>query len=542
MSDDDANRNRDLEDDDNNDEEIRIGHEENCQVSDKNEVRGMLETSSFGSSFGSLDGIVEKKMSSDAIESAASSSTSSVMNMDILHWAGKIDAPASMSLATQSSTESTTSNSDPDKGKKLKRVFSDVTVISNVLQSAEESAKAVLNDDDNSNNSDNEEEDDDDDDEGEGEGLLKSKNTKESKDSSSRPNVREHSKAQREKRKGNICGLEQQARELTNDLNNMNCKFIAALETCRGRRQRQHHMIVTFLKLWIHDDNDGGNDVSNIVPKGTSIGFAARQSQWAALFSKPENMLRSRSGSGGGQSQVTADIASSLQQPISMMLPGTFSRFAPPMNASSYQSSSSSAPSQQTVSQSDLESPTSSSAGRVHLSFNPQEAGAGTKSRRVLSSLSHIIADSTSLAVMCQNISAFGPVQICHFMLGIDVPMEDFVSEDLIAVAPFYIYSKNATMCGGKFEIDLKGSSIYHLCLSLKDSSLHDYYPLCFFTKLDVVLYCTILFVCVVLCCFVYSGYLHCEFSSLGFIEKVELSYDDWHLTEQVGSASELYT
>ena len=126
MSDDDANRNRDLEDDDNNDEEIRIGHEENCQVSDKNEVRGMLETSSFGSSFGSLDGIVEKKMSSDAIESAASSSTSSVMNMDILHWAGKIDAPASMSLATQSSTESTTSNSDPDKGKKLKRVFSDL--------------------------------------------------------------------------------------------------------------------------------------------------------------------------------------------------------------------------------------------------------------------------------------------------------------------------------------------------------------------------------------------------------------------------------
>jgi hypothetical protein len=419
------------------------------------------------SSFSSLDGIAspsDKKNAAQGGNSSSSSSSSSTSasasssNIDILHWAGKMNPEKSDSTSLSSVTASmktTASNSDPEEGKKLKRAFSDMNVVTNKPpQSTEESGNVIcsLANEGNESNSDNEGDD-------HNENNDDGNDSKGKKGGSSvRPNVREHSKAQREKRKGNISGLEKQAKELTDDLNDMNCQFISALETCRAQRQRQHRVIVSFLKLWMNDQSantdSGGNGESSVLadissqPIGNIIGFEARQAKWAALFSNPTGLLNSRPTFGGAnRCSAGADVACPPCHSVSMRLPCTFSRFAPPMTSSAYATSSSSPSS----------SSSSSSKELKHISFDPEESGTGTKASRTLSSLEHIIADSTSLAVMCQNISEFGPVQICHFMLGIDVPMEDFISKDLIAIAPFYIYSKNATMCGGKFEIDLKG-------------------------------------------------------------------------------------
>jgi len=394
------------------------------------------------------------------------SNNSSANNMGILHWAGKIDSEAMTSSLATASTESP--QTELDNSMTRKRSFSDIDENVGSHQPSQSVQDAFnMSKDGNSSNSDND---------GDNDEEVENTSEKPKKGASSRPNVREHSKAQREKRKGNITGLEQQARELTVDLNNMNCQFIASLESCRARRHQQHRMAEAFLKLWINDVNaksEGGTDF-NHHPSGNIIGYEARKAKWCALFSNTENPDIYQGNSPRSRTALSSTSSSTapLDLPIQMILPSTFSRFSPPMSLRSYPQ---------------IESSTkNSSEKRVHVSFSPeQNFGSGTKTSRYMQSLSDIIADSTCIAVMCQNISEFGPVQICHFMLGIDVPLDGFISEDLIAVAPFYLYSKNATMCGGNFEIDIK-------------------------------------------------GYFRCEFSERGLITKIELNYDDFHLTEQL--------
>ena len=389
-------------------------------------------------------------------------------SVGILQWANKVDGSA-MTLApsTAPAQRTSTPTKSGSMGKK-KRSFSDVNLSSSNVDSAAALASIdALNVKEEDNNLDSGDDENDYDD-GDGDGGTGNNR----KGSSARPNVREHSKAQREKRKGNISGLEQQARELTVDLNNMNCQFIAALESCRSRRQQQHRFVESLLKLWVGDESSGnnGND-TNRNPSVNNRGYEARQAKWAELFNSSGYPVYVEGVEGKNRSGTV-----NLGSPITMILPNTISRFSPPMSQRSY---STGVPLASNSNVNENPQP-------VQISFTvDHQYSTGTKASRHLMSIADIIADSTSLAVMCQNISEFGPVQICHFMLGIDVPLDGFISEDLIAIAPFYLYSKNATMCGGKFEIDIKGS-------------------------------------------------LHCEFSGAGLISKIELNYDDWHLTEQL--------
>ena len=78
--------------------------------------------------------------------------------------------------------------------------------------------------------------------------------------------------------------------------------------------------------------------------------------------------------------------------------------------------------------------------------------------RRVMKGVSEIIADAISISVMCLIISNHGLVPISKFQLHVDVPLTNFIVEDDAAMADFNIYSKNATLCGGKYEIHLNGN------------------------------------------------------------------------------------
>ena len=371
------------------------------------------KTVNSNSSYGSLDIAMPQPNhipnSDDKVESVCSSSF-----MDEMHWPG--DMNISSSTLQHGIRQETLESGDVALGKK-KRSFSDTQPVQQFgSTSVMTDAQRMLSDDDDSG--------DDMDDVKNDDGTMGGKSRK----SSSRPNVREHSKAQREKRKGNISGLERQAHELTADLNSMNSQFISALEVCRSRRNEQHRVIVSFLKLWINDERSNvdarsgsGGSFMGQQPIRCNMSHGERLAKWAAFFADgfaPDNT--------GG---LPLDLS------VSMILPCTFSRFSPPMSANSY----------------------CSKAEESSFRYSFYGKYGGTRTPRILSTLDQIVADSTSLAVMCQNISEFGSVQICQFMMGIDVPLEDFISEELVAVAPFYLYSKNATMCGGTFEIDLKG-------------------------------------------------------------------------------------
>lgn len=184
-----------------------------------------------------------------------------------------------------------------------------------------------------------------------------------------RPNVREHSKAQREKRKATINGLEDKAKRYSAELTENSRIFRETLEKYAFRRKYCYETLNNFLGMWIRGEES--------------------EEAW----------------------QVVVDV-----QSIEMSLPFTTTRFRPP--------------------------------GQV------------VNSRRVLKGVTEIIADAISLSVMCIAISNLGLVPFCKFQLNIELPLNNFLLEEDVAMADINIYSKNATVCGGKYEIHVDGEEV----------------------------------------------------------------------------------
>jgi hypothetical protein len=203
-------------------------------------------------------------------------------------------------------------------------------------------------------------EEDDDSSSSDGEGNSKRTNKK-------RPNVREHSKAQREKRKATINGLEDKAKRYSTELAENSRVFRETLEKYVFRRKYCHETLNNFLTMWIRGEES--------------------EEAW----------------------QVVVDV-----HVIEMSLPFTTTRFRPP--------------------------------GQV------------VNSRRVLKGVTEIIADAASLSVMCITISNLGLVPFCKFQLHIEIPVANFFLEEDVAMADMNIYSKNAAVCGGKYEIHVDGT------------------------------------------------------------------------------------
>mmetsp|Transcript_4088 Transcript_4088/g.6336 ORF Transcript_4088/g.6336 Transcript_4088/m.6336 type:complete len:927 (+) Transcript_4088:144-2924(+) len=186
------------------------------------------------------------------------------------------------------------------------------------------------------------------------------------KKSRKRPNVREHSKAQREKRKAIIQDLETNAKALTAELNESDKVFKNTLEQVGFKRKYFYDMLKNFLTLWITGD---GNEDS-----------------WQALV----------------------DI-----QCIELALPITTSRFSPP--------------------------------GQI------------INGRRYIKGLQQIMADSSSIALMCTAISNLGRLPICQLSLEVDIPYSNFFIEGDTAFADVNICSRNAVICGGSSEMHIDG-------------------------------------------------------------------------------------
>lgn len=198
-----------------------------------------------------------------------------------------------------------------------------------------------------------------------GDGSSSSEDEESSRATKKRPNVREHSKAQREKRKAAIKSLEEKAALYSAELTESNRQFRENLEKYAFRRKYSYETVCNFANMWIR----------------------------------------------GEQSMETWQVV--VEQSIEMTIPFTTTRFRPP--------------------------------------------GQSLNGRRVLKGVTDIIGDATSLAVMCVSISNQGRVPMCKFQLQVDIPQPNFVIEDEVAMANISIFSKNATLCGGKYEIHVHG-------------------------------------------------------------------------------------
>lgn len=182
-----------------------------------------------------------------------------------------------------------------------------------------------------------------------------------------RPNIREHSKAQREKRKAIVADMENSAKSLTTQLNDMENLLRTNLEHIAFKRSYFHETISSFLSAWSSGDD--------------------RIETWQTLVDR---------------------------QFTEMALPLTTTRYYPP--------------------------------GQI------------INGRRVLRGLNQVIADASSIALLCSSIVSKGSLPICSFTFSVEVPLHNFLVDNDVAFGSFKLFTKSVLLSGGLHEINISGN------------------------------------------------------------------------------------
>jgi hypothetical protein len=259
--------------------------------------------------------------------------------------------------------------------------------------------------------------------------------------------VREHSKAQREKRKNMLVNLERQAEIIAKQKEESEARCQRTFAAVESSRKIYFRQLSSFLQLWFGKTSlepTPGNVVAAAASSSTSSSSSSSSSS-ATAIAETAAIGVAWGGEGDGVQTVEGDVPWSAvvdadRLVVTMPLISTF--WVPPVTPLT--------PPQPHPQQSHPQPQPQSQQSNTHASTKPPN-------RLRLRSAQHVTGYKEGFNLLCASIARYGTNIVDRLLFSTALRTDSFIVDRTSVAARFVLSTKNAILCGGNDEMTIGG-------------------------------------------------------------------------------------